>query len=103
MSNQAFRTQLVSVDIGGTLARAGGDAIGSRLLAATAVSHAEARRALRTILNVAPDITEDVVSRVCRSLNIDRAAFPRQYRKPHLQFFPSAVLAVEDWLPSAGL
>lgn len=91
---QRLAPALISVDVGGTLGRALGRTMASRILAVSELPAAEARSRLRATLQVARHWDDGLVDELCHDLHISKEKFPNVWPPPTFEAFPGAVSAV---------
>lgn len=85
---------LVSLDVGGTLATVDGPSLSALLVAASPLEVGAARLFVRRLLHPQPQITEDVIMRVCAALELPVSAFPLNHRPAAVRLVPGAVATV---------
>jgi FMN phosphatase YigB (HAD superfamily) len=79
---------VVSVDVGGTLGYGSAPSLASRLVAASALPPPRATSIVRTTLNVAPSLSNELINRLCHRLGIARSTFPSRHAPSRLRVFP---------------
>lgn len=93
----AWAPSLVIVDIGRTLGRFTGPSVTEVLTDLSPwgrLNPAGVRARVQSILHIAPELTEDVIRRVCDALLIDRDRWPSPWPSGGFQPFPDAADAL---------
>jgi FMN phosphatase YigB (HAD superfamily) len=87
---------VVSVDVGGTIAQAGGPSLATVLARLSPLDADEVRRVVRRMLYPQPSVGPSQAAAICAALRIPVGAFPSSVQPSPLRLVPGAVTALRQ-------